>query len=181
MFDGIHGNLDRVHVSLFRINRHLNLGPYHLQLFYGGRTIDVTSHKKGVATFLMLQQIGKFSGERSLSRSLQPCHQDHRRTPLQVDIGELTSHQQGQFIMHQLHHQLAWFYRCKNVHTDGFLLNRIGKCLCRFEIHIGIQKRPSDFLQRFRNIDLGNPTLSLQKFKGPFQLFTQIFKHSLFY
>ena len=166
--DGMQSNLNRILTIQLTINRYLHLLTQHLQLFDSGRTVYVTSYQQRLAVLLGLEHTGQLTGERSLTGTLQTGHQDNGRTVLQLDFGGIATHQLGQFIVYNLHHQLARLHRRKYVLSQGLLLYRICKAFSNFIVHIGIQQGTTHIFQGLRNIDFGNLTFTFQYLERPF-------------
>ena len=61
---------------------------------------------------LCLEHIGKLTTKCGLTRTLQTAHQYYRRLASKLDIYSLATHQGCQLVVNNLHHQLAWLYRC---------------------------------------------------------------------
>ena len=143
----------------------------HLQLFDGCRTIDVTSHQQRLLVLLGLQHVRQFSCERRLTRTLQARHQDDGRAVFQVQLYGLAAHQLRQFVVYNLHHQLARLYGRQHVHAQGFLLDGIRKLLGHLVVHVGIQQCAANVLHGFRHIDFGDFSLTFQYLERPFKSF----------
>ena len=73
--------------------------------------------------------------------------------------------------MDNLHHQLARLYSRYHVLTQRLRFYRIGKLLCHAVVDIGIKQGTAHVLQRFRNVDFRDFSLSFQQFERPLKSF----------
>ena len=118
---------------------------------------------------LSLQTQRQLTRHCCLTGTIQTCHQDDRWTTRQVQFCGLTAHQFCQFVVYDLDHHLTRLHGCEHVLTQRLLLYRVCESLSNLIVHIGLQKCLAHVLQRFRYIDFGDFTFTLQYFERPFQ------------
>ena len=115
-----------------------------------------------------LEHIGEFSAEGCFTRTLQTRHQDNGGTVLEFQLRGLATHQVRQFIVDDLHHQLAGFHGSKHVHTHCLLLHSISKGLGNLIVNVGIQQGATHVFQGFGNVNLGDFAFTFQYLKRSF-------------
>ena len=170
--DGIVGNLVHILVIRFAIYRYAHLLANDHKLLDGCRTIYVASYEQRFLVLLVLEHIGELSAKRGLTRTLQTAHQDYRRPAFELQFHSLATHQTCQLVMYELHHQLTRLHSRQHVHTQSLLLHGIGKCFGNFIVNVGIKQRATHIFQSFRNVYLGNLSLSLKYLKRAFKSIT---------
>ena len=90
------------------MNRNIQPIAEDLQLFDGGRAIDIGRHQIGPAA-LALEHRGQFTRGRRLAGSLQTGHHDDDRlTAIEADLFRTAAKQCNQFLMDYLDDLLAW-------------------------------------------------------------------------
>ena len=159
MLNGILCNFDRILVLCFRVNRHPDLFAKHFQLLYRGGTIDVTGYQQRVFPPFALQHVGQLAGEGGLTRSLKARHKNDGGTALDVDLGSTASHQDGQFIVHDLHHHLLRLHGVEHILPHRLLLDGLGELFGGLIVYVGIQQRAAYLFQGLGHVDLGNLAL----------------------
>ena len=165
LLNGVVGNLHHVLIVRFRIDGHAYSLSHDLQLLDSSGTIDVAGHQQRLLVMTRLQQVGKLTAERGLTRTLQTRHQDDgrcTRTALDLQFGSLASHQFRQLVVHNLHHQLAGLHGSEHVHTHRLLLHGIRERLCHLVVHVGIKQCTTHVFQGFSYVDLGDLSLTFQ-------------------
>ena len=167
--DSILGDFYHILIAFLRVDVNTNRSTNHLQLFDSCRTIDVAGYQQRLLMMTSLQHVGKLTTESGLTRTLQTRHQDDGRTAFQLQFCGLTTHQLRQFIMHDLHHQLARLHGCEHIHTHRLLLDRIGKVLGNLIVDVGIQQGTPYVFQRFSNVNLGDFSLTFQYLERTFK------------
>ena len=175
--NGALGNLHRVFLPFLRINRDVNSCSKNLQLLYGGRTEGVAGGKKNLHATFGLNVKCKFCGECGFTGTVETCNKNHCGVPLDIDVRSSAAHERGKFVVHYLHHHLAWIHGGENVGSNCLVLYGIAEVLGNLIADVGIKKGLADFLDGFRNIDLGYAAFALKYFKRPLQSFAKIFKH----
>lgn len=88
--------------------------------------------------------------------------------PFEHHLSRCAAHQLSQFVMYNLNQQLSRLYGRQNLLTHGFFLYTVGETFGDLIVNVGIEQRTSYFLKRFRYIDFGNFTFTLQYFKRAF-------------
>ena len=159
-------------VFVLSVHRDADLCSHHLQLLDGSRAIDVARHQHRVFVLLGLEHIGQLTAERGLTRTLQSGHQDNGRFSRQMQLGGFTTHQLGQFIVHDLNHELPRLHSRQHVHTQCLCLHRVGEVLGHFIVDVGVQKSAANILEGFRHVDLGDLAFTFQYLERAFQAFT---------
>ena len=114
---------------------------------------------------LVLQHVGKLSGERGFTRTLQTRHEDNSRFVLKFQVYSLSTHELCQFVVHELHHELSRLDGRKHVHTQCLLLHRVGESLRHLVVYVGVEQCAAHVFQRFGNVDLGDFAFTLQYLK----------------
>ena len=170
--NGIQGNLNRVLTVDFTVYGYTHLFAQHFQLFNRSRTIHVTSYQQRLAVLLGLEHTSQLTGKGCLTRTLQTRHQDNGRTTFQLEFGSFATHQLGQFVVYDLHHQLTWLHSCQYILAQRLFLHRISKVLGNLIVYVGIKQSLTYILQRFRYIDFGDLAFTFQDFERPFESFT---------
>ena len=169
--DGRAGNLHRVLLPFFGIDRNADLLAQHFQLVDSGGAEGIASGQQDLHAAFALDIQGQFARESRLTGTVQTGDEHHCRTSLQVYVLGRASHEISQLIMDYLHHHLLRLHGRKHVLAHGLLLHRVTELLGHLIAHIGIQQRPPDILQRLGYIDLGNLPFTLQYLERAFQSF----------
>ena len=165
LLDGMISNHAYILVVWLSIYRNSHLLTYHLQLVDSSRTIYVARYEQWFLSPLGLQHISELTTEGSLTRTLQTTHQDNGRMAFELQRSLFASHQLGQLIVYQLHHQLSWLHGSKHVHTQRLFLHRVGKLLGNLKVNIGIQKCTTYILHGFSHVDFSYLTFTFQYFE----------------
>ena len=150
----------------FAIHGHVDLFGKDAQLLDGGGAVDVAGHQQRTAVLLALQHAGQLAREGGLTRTLQTRHQDDGGLAGEVDFGGLASHQFGQLVVDNLHHQLAGLDGGQHVLSQGFLLDGIGEVLGYLVVDVGIEQGFAHVFQGFGHVDFGYLAFSLEDFEG---------------
>ena len=119
-----------------------------------------------------LQQVGQLAGEGGLTRTLQARHEDDGRTPFELQLYSLAAHELGQFVVHNLHHQLTGLHGGKHVHAHSLLLHGVSKCLGNLIVDVGIEQCAAHVFQRLGNINLSDFSFTFQNLERPFKSVT---------
>ena len=82
----------------------------------------------------------------------------------------LATHEFGEFVVHNLHHQLARRHRRQNLLTDGLFFDVVGDIFGYLITDIGVKQGLADLLNCLSHIDFGDISLSLQYLERTFQL-----------
>ena len=162
IFDGVLGNLHRVHIALLGVDLHAHLLAQDFELVDGCGAVDIACHEQHAAALFALELEGEFTGEGGLTGALQTCNQDNGRVAREVDVGGGAAHKCGQLITHNLGHHLTGLHGGEHVGTESLLLNLIGKGLGDLVVHIGINQRTANLFESFGHVNLGNLTLTLE-------------------
>ena len=171
LLDGVLGNLHGVFAVGLAVHGHVNLLGQYAQLFDGGRTIDVAGHEQRLAVLLRLEHAGQLAREGCLTRTLQTRHQDDRRFAAQVDFGGFAAHQLRQFVVDNLHHQLAGLDGGQHVLSHGLCLDGISKVFGHLVVDVGVEQGFAYVLQGFGYIDFGDFAFTFQYLERPFEPF----------
>ena len=166
---GMVGNLVDIFVVRLAIHWNADTLTDDFQLVDGGRAIDVARYEQRLLMLLLLEHIGELAAERGLTRALKTRHQDDRRLALQLELGSLTTHELGQFIVHNLHHQLSRLDGGEYVHTQRFLLDRIGERFGYLIVDISVEQRAANVLQRLGYVYFCDFALAFQHLERAFK------------
>ena len=79
--------------------------------------------------------------------------------------------------MYNLDHHLTRLHGSQHVLTQRLLLHGVREGLGNLIVYVSLQKCLAHILQRFRHVDFGDFTFTLQYLERPFQSLAQIFKH----
>ena len=172
LLDGILGHPDGVCCPHLHVAGHPYLVSQHLQLFHSGGAERIAGSHQWVLVLLLLQHLGQFTREGRLTRTVQTRHEDDggvTHTSGQVEFCGLATHEGSQFVVYDLHHQLAGLHGGEHVLSQCLLLHRVGKILGHAVVDIGIQQGTSYVLERFCHIDFGYLAFTFQYLEGPFQ------------
>ena len=91
---------------------------------------------------------------------------------LEFQLAAFASHEHGQLVVNQLHHQLAWLDGGKHIHAQCLLLDTIGKGFGYLIVDIGIEQCTPDILKSLGYVDLGNLSFTFENLKGTLKSFT---------
>ena len=80
-----------------------------------------------------------------------------------------TAHEQGKFVTDYLGHHLPRLDGGQHVGAEGLLLYLVGEGLGYLIVHVGVDERAAYLLERFGNVDFGNPSFALQYLERPLQ------------
>ena len=169
IFYGVLRYLHRVLVALFGVDLHAYLLAEYLQLFDGCRPVDVACDEQDAAASLALQQVGELAGEGGLTGTLQAGDEDDGRSAVEIDVRGRTAHEQGKFVTDYLGHHLPRLDGGQHVGAEGLLLYLVGEGLGYLIVHVGVDERAAYLLERFGNVDFGNPSFALQYLERPLQ------------
>ena len=165
LFYGVLSYLDGLFVVGLGIDRYPYLLTEHSQLFDGGGTIHVAGHEHGALGPLGAQHLGQLAREGGFTRTLETRHQDDGRRAGDIDVDCFSTHEFGEFVVNDFHHELAGFYRGEHIHTHGFGLYRVGKLLGDLVIDIGIEQRFAHLFQGFGYVDFGDTAFAFEHFE----------------
>ena len=161
------------------MHRHSYLLSQYAQLFHGSRAEGIAGSQQRIHLLLLLEHLGQFSAHGGLTGTIESGHKDDGGMSLETHVGGLPSHEQSQFVMHYLDHQLLWLDGCEHVLSQCLLLYRVGECLGHLIVHIGIKEGPTHILECLGNVNLGDFSFTFQDLERPFEAFAQILKHIL--
>ena len=170
-FDGILGDGNRIFAVDLRVHRYVNLFGQYAKLLDSCRTVNVTCNEQRAFVLLGFQHAGQLTRESGLTRTLQTGHQDDCRLTFGVDFDSFSTHQLGQFVMNNLHHQLARFYGCEHVLSQCLFLHRISESFGYFIVNVGIEQCLAHVFQGLCYVDLGDFAFTFQNLKRPFESF----------
>ena len=171
MLDGILGNKHGVGCAFFYVNGNAHLFAQDTKLFHSCRAERVAGGKQRILSSLFLEQLCQLATHRGFTCTIQTSHKDDGRMAFQVHVGGLSTHQLGQFIVHNLDHQLLWLDGRQNVLTKCFLLNSISEGLCYLVVDVCIKQGPTHIFQRFGNIYLSYLAFAFQYLERPLEPF----------
>ena len=69
--DGVFCDFDRILVAVLCVDGDANLLGEHLELVYGGGTVDVAGHEQRALSLFRFELAGEFAGEGCLTGALQ--------------------------------------------------------------------------------------------------------------
>ena len=162
------GFFHRIRFVKPQIDIRLDLLAQHAQLLDSRRSIHIAGHEHDAFVLFRLEIVRQFGGKSRLTATLQTGHQNHSRIAFEVQFLRLTAHQRCQFVMRDLDHQLPRTDGIDDVLSDCFFLHAVGKLLCGLVVHIRLQQCFADVFDGFRNIDLGDTSLTFEDLKTPF-------------
>ena len=99
-------------------------------------------------------------------------HKYDGRLILEFQLCCLTSHQFGELVVHNLHHQLPWLHSGEHIHAKRFLLNGVGELLCHLIVYVSVEQCTAHVFKRLRDIYFGYLTFALQYLKRAFKPIT---------
>ena len=169
--DGFLGFLNGIAYLFARENLGINLLAKNAQLFDSSGTIDVVGNEHDFLAFFRLEIVGELGGKGCLTRTLQTGEQDNSRIAFQVQLHGFCTHQGGQFVVGDLHHQLSRTHRGHHVLADGFRLDGISKLLGSLVVNVRLQEGFADVLNGFGYVNLGDTAFTFQYLERPFQPF----------
>ncbi len=162
------GYLHHVLAALLGIDGHAYLGANDLELLDGGGAVHVAGHEQGFLARALLEAVGELAGEGGLTRALESGHEDDRGLAREVEPHALASHQGGELVVHDLHHELAGLHGGEHVHAHRLLLHGVGKLLGHFVVDIGVEQCPAYILECLGYVDLGDFSLTFQYLERAF-------------
>ena len=162
-------NLYRVLTVRLRIDRYFDLLSQDFQLIDSGRTVDIARHQQRFLVSFQLEHPRQLSGECGFTGTLQSRHEDYGKIGFQFQVGSLSSHECRKLVMHDLYHHLARLQCRKDILSQSFGLDRIGKSLRHLIIDIRLKQCLTHIFQGFRYIYFGYPSLAFQYLEGSFE------------
>ena len=174
--DGILRNLHRILVVRLGIHLHAHLLAQNFQLVNGRRTVHIAGHQQYIAA-LLFEIHRQLARKRGLARTLQACHQDHRRVAFQVHVRLLAAHQFGQFVGHYFNQHLPRLHRNHDFLAHRLVLDRVGHGFGNLEVHVGIKQGLAHFFQRRGNVHIGNAPFAFQRPQGLVDILGEILEH----
>ena len=177
LLDGILRDGHGVLAVRFAVYGYADLFAQHFQLFDGGGAVDVAGCQQRVLVLLVLQHQGELAREGGLSRAVEARHEDDGRMALQVQFGRFASHEGGQLVVHDFHHQLAGLHGGEHVLPQRLLLHRVGERLGHLVVHVGVEQCAAHVLEGFGHIDFGDFPFTFQYLERPFESFAQVVEH----
>ena len=103
-------NLHRFFTPLLREYLHPYLLTQYFKLIDSSRPVYVAGNQENLLIPFGFQMVGQFGRKGCFAGALQTSDQDNGRISLQIDLRLLSSHQCGQLVMYDLHHQLTGGY-----------------------------------------------------------------------
>ena len=175
--NGIGRDFDRV--ALFEIHEdgYLDLFSQHTELFDGGRTIGVAGCENRSAVLLRFEEKGKFSRKGGLTRTVKAGHEDDGRSMLQTEVGSFSTHQRGQFVVHNLDHELRRLHGGEHVLSECFLLDGVGETLGHFVVDVSVKEGTPHVFEGFGHVDFGDAAFTFEDFERPLESFAEIIEH----
>ena len=162
-----------VHALLFRVD---------FQLFYSGRTVNVTGNEQGLFP-LQFELARQLRCRCSLTCTLKATHHDNRRrlSRLHGDLRHFRTHERGHLFVYDLNHHLPRIQAAHHIRSDGPFLHRFHELLHHAKIYVRFQKRHLDFLHGSLHIRFRQPSLAAQILKYILKFIRQAFKcHMVF-
>ena len=134
-----------------------------LQLGDGCRAVNVAGHQHDAFVLFGFEIVGKLGGEGGFTRTLQTGNEDDGGAAFGVDFDGLGTHQLGEFLVHNLNHQLSGLDALNHVAADCFGFDFVGEFFCYGIADIGVEQGTAHCFHRFGNVDIGNATFSSQR------------------
>ena len=169
MVNCVECDLDRVAALLLGVHRHPDALGEDTELLACGGTVDVGTDQQRTFALGRFQLLGEFAGECGLTRTLETGHENHRRLALGVEGGRIAAHEFGEFVMHNLDHQLLRLQGVDYVLSESLLLDSVGESLGDLIVDIGVKKCASHILEGLGYIDLGDSSLTFENFERAFK------------
>ena len=183
LVDGVQSHLHGIGGPHLYVDRHIHLLAQYAQLLHSSGSEGVAGSQQGLFGLFLLEHLGQFGTECGLTRTVQTGHQDDAWFAYasgQVQFCRLATHQLGQFVVNNLHHQLSRLHGGQHVLSQCLLLHVVGKRLRNFIVDVGVQQCAAHILQGLGHVYLGDAAFTFQYLKRPFKSFTKVFKHSVF-
>ena len=134
-----------------------------------------------MAIFLVFEQQGQLARKCGLTGTVKTGHEHNRRVALKLQVDGLTTHQSGEFVVHNLNHELTRLHAGEHILAESLLLDSVGEAFGNFIVDVGVDKRTAHVFKCFGYVDFGDATFTLQYFEGTFKSFAEIFKHTILY
>ena len=155
-------------VALLLVYGHVNLFAQYGELVYSCGAVHVTRCEQRPTVLLALEHEGELTRHGCLTRTLQTAHEDYRGASLELQLHGIATHEGGELIVHDLHHQLAGAYGGEHVLSQCLLLHRVGECLGYLIVDVGIEQCLAHILEGLGHVHFGDFTFTLQYLKRPF-------------
>jgi len=155
------GDVDRLLVCRAREPLGPGLFGHGLELFDGGRAVDVARDREHFLLALLDQVLGQLGGGGGLARALQAGHQDHgRRLGGEVDVGHARAHGGSQLAVDDAHQHLARRERAHHLGAQGLVLDAGDEVAHHRQGHVGLQQGHAHLAQHVGDVAFGDAGLA---------------------
>ncbi len=142
----LHGrlrSLDRIPPEFPCVDRHIDLLAEHLELFDGGRALEVARGQHG-SPALAGQAGCQLGSRRGLARSLQPNHEDHAgQRGAELDLRAAVAQKVRELVMHDLDELLAGLDSLDHRLSESPLLNARQELARDLIVDVRLEKHPT--------------------------------------
>ena len=168
----------RLHVAVFFRERRQPRGlADDFELFDRRGPVDIRRHQHGISPALT-QIETQLSGQRGLSRTLQPDqHDDAGKRVGKVDRHLFFAHQLFELIEQYLYDLLTRRDAGQNLLPDGLLLDVFDELPRDLVVDIRLQEDSTDFPKRIGDVLFGQPSAASQLADDAVEFFAKLLKH----
>ena len=137
------------------------LARNRLQLLNRCWTIHVTRDHQNLLLLRVTQELCQFPDRRSLTRPLQPRHQNNRwRLRRKIEPHMRFAHQTRQLLMDDSDKRLARAQGANNLFADRLFPDRRDQSLDRGKRDVGLEQRQANFAQGICNVVFGEASFA---------------------
>ena len=152
MVDGGSGNLERLLADGAREPFGARLFGHRLELFDGGRTIDVGGHRENLLALRFDEVLGQLASARRLARALKAGEKDDSgRLGVKIDVafggGHVAADDGGELALHDAHQGLAGIEVTDNLFAHGLFLDAGEHFTHDGQGYVGLEKRNANLTQ----------------------------------